>query len=188
MQLEKHSSPISKELLEEVRPFMATCWQDTYSDSLGHEVVANLVDNLGDGTLGGGLPGIGETLLLVRDGDTIVATCTYAYGDECGAVWGLYITRPYQRKGIGSQLLRVAAEAGKPDDTIQLFVMQDATDAINFYLRNQFVIANQIRGEILPGVATSCLLLSASVAALLATIPCDTALHPVASAGPCSVL
>ncbi|TPW28765.1 GNAT family N-acetyltransferase [Martelella alba] len=171
MKVEIHNSPISANLINEIQPFMAACWRDTYADTLGRETVERLVAKLGNGSLADDLPGIGETLVLIRDGGSIIATCIYIFGENGGAVWGLYIKRSYQRQGLGSQLLRIVAEAGEQGDTIQLLALQDSSQAINFYLRNQFVIQEQITTELVPGIEAQCLHLSTPIEALLSTIP-----------------
>ena len=97
--------PFATERAEDLLGFLKQSWLDTYIGEVGRNATNGLIKSvLGDG-LDALIPGNDEEACLGVIGSQIVGSIICAYRNGYLYVWGLYVGRQHQRRGIGRAML-----------------------------------------------------------------------------------
>lgn len=127
---------------QEIKELLNYVWIDTYKNFFTHETVKNITENFQT---------VKRTKLEIEDesrlfavakdnGGKIVGLAFANIKDESIFLNRLYIHPDYQRKGIGTSLLKFVADNYKDYDTILLEVEQENPKGLNFYKKHGFTI------------------------------------------------
>jgi len=84
-----------------------------------------------------------DNILVAKDGEAVVGFVAYGVSEEdvgpCGMIYGLYLLKEYQGRGIGWRLMQAAMEKLADQEAVALWVFKDNTKAIRFYERCGFL-------------------------------------------------
>lgn len=134
-----------------LRPLLQKCWAQTYADEQGKLVTAKLIETLGSDDIGGLVPITDETVFVATQDHHIIGCTVSAARHGVTYIWGCYVLREFQRKGIGSKLLRQAVLAHGKANMVQLTVLRSSLEAVKFYQALGFVIQSEGCFDLLPG-------------------------------------
>ena len=132
-----------------LRALWRATWRDTYGPVLGADRLHLIDQALAEPEIrsmfapdGGGFVGV------VADG--IVGSVCFAERHGIGYVWGMYVHPAHQRRGIGTALLRRAADAMVGAERLELSTITPAATA--FYRHLGFAVEGGSDFALFPGV------------------------------------
>ncbi len=123
-----------------LKGFWAVVWPLTYGALIGPAGVAALLDALAAADL---WVGVGQRTALAFAGGCLVGTAVTAERGAMADLWGMYVDPTLQRTGIGTALLRYAAEGLMQATELQARVLEPSLGAIAFYRRAGFVVVSR---------------------------------------------
>nr|WP_321463514.1 GNAT family N-acetyltransferase [uncultured Cohaesibacter sp.] len=125
--------PFATERAGDLLGFLKQSWLDTYIGEVGRSATNGLIQSvLGDG-LDALLPGNDEEACLGVIGSQIVGSIICAYRNGYLYIWGLYVGRQHQRKGIGRALLCHVMADRHEDVIVEVSVLRASERARRFY-------------------------------------------------------
>ncbi|GAB5510234.1 MAG: hypothetical protein Rhims3KO_16350 [Hyphomicrobiales bacterium] len=122
---------------------------------------------MGSDDLGGLVPITDETVFVATQGHHIIGCTVSAARHGVTYIWGCYVLREFQRKGIGSKLLRQAVLAHEPANKVQLIALKSSLEAVKFYQALGFDIQSEECFEPLPGHRLPSITMSAAAADII---------------------
>jgi ribosomal protein S18 acetylase RimI-like enzyme len=130
--------PYASSNVNSVRQHLSICWEETYQSIIGDAALAELIATLKSEDIGGIYSGGEETCFIAVDGSQsidnhIIGTCVAVCRQGIGYVWGCYVQQAYQRRGIGSELMRHCLVKLENVETVELSVLKDSLSAQRFY-------------------------------------------------------
>lgn len=162
--MEVEIEPFAKEKGDAFCAFLKQCWLDTYIGEVGPSATEALIHSmLGEG-IGSLVPGRDEKAYLAYLEAGIVGSVICAHRQHFLYVWGLYVNKEKQRRGLGVRLL-CHAMAGLHEDTIvEVSVLKASLKARAFYDKLGFREVSEEQYEMGAGHPVSSLVLQAPVA------------------------
>lgn len=149
-------------------PALNAMWRTTFTHSYGPQVrpfvLAAMVADFDTADCPALLPGLDEVGLCACAGGVPVASMIYAERHGTAYVWGAYVHPEWQRRGIGSRLLRALTGALCSSRQIEIRVLASSPQAIAFWQRHGFAHTGEEDLEIAPHAWTRAMIMSKNVA------------------------
>ncbi|WP_319568948.1 GNAT family N-acetyltransferase [Cohaesibacter marisflavi] len=156
--------PFAKEKGDAFRTFLKQCWLDTYISEVGRSATDGLIRSmLGDG-VHSLVPGRDEKAYLAYTGARLVGSIICAHRHHFLYVWGLYVAKDTQRRGLGCHLLDHAMTGLHADTIVEVSVLKASQKARDFYDKLGFRQVGEERYDMGAGNPVPSFILQAPVA------------------------
>lgn len=142
-------------------------WSATYGSTLGTDALAAMLAGLDQNGIAGMLPGRDERGYCLASQGEVIGSVIMAERGETAYLWGLYVRPDWQRRGIGSRLLRGSALGIEAATRVEVRVLSVSVAAISFYRKHGFTGIGEEDTEISDRVVRPCLVMAASTERLL---------------------
>lgn len=129
--------------LAPIREHFEVCFSESYAEDLDPAALKSLLDSLKSNDVGGLLPSRDEKRLVVLDDKKIIGSAIWATRSNITYIWGGYVRRDYQRKGVGSAMMLEILDHKPAATVFELSVMQSSQDAVAFYLSKGFSVVSE---------------------------------------------
>jgi ribosomal protein S18 acetylase RimI-like enzyme len=137
--------------LPSLRDFYRTVWRATYERTLGPAAVDILISGLEKSDLKHLLPSQSRRAGIADFGGLPVGTAFITEKDGIGYLWGMYVQPAWQRRGVGSALLRYVTNRPTQIVSLETQVHVASLQARAFYLKTGFREIGRKSSEVAPG-------------------------------------
>jgi ribosomal protein S18 acetylase RimI-like enzyme len=124
--------------LDDLREFYRSVWAATYLPTLGPAVVATLIEGIETSDLRHLLPSPPRHSAIATDEKRPIGTACINVTAETAALSAMYVDQRYQRRGVGTELLRYLVEKVSDNRRLEALVLESSAPAFAFYDRMGF--------------------------------------------------
>lgn len=142
-----------------LRDLYGAAFTATYGPTLGPSAAAAMLSALDASELRNMLPGRDERAAVATLSGQVVGSVIVAERGQVAYLWGMYIHPARQRRGVGSALLRHAADWLSQAALVEARVLPSSPWAVAFYGRHGFRETGQEPFEAAPGHAVQALVM-----------------------------
>jgi ribosomal protein S18 acetylase RimI-like enzyme len=137
--------------LDDLRGLYRAAWTSTYLPTLGPAALTVLITGMEASDLTHLLPGPKRYAAVATVGQKPVGTACINVSGEGGRLSAMYIDPRYQRRGVGTALLRYLAGKISGDGCLEAMVLESSTTALSFYSKLGFREIGQRSEEAVKG-------------------------------------
>ncbi|MEP5731384.1 MAG: GNAT family N-acetyltransferase [Sulfitobacter sp.] len=137
--------------LSALRQHFTSCFKETYADRLTSEELCGLIAGLNTPDLGGLLPGKDERIVTRGNHGDVSGCAIWALRAGTAYIWGFYVRKAEQRRGVGRSLLMGVLAVLPPQSRVKVQVLKDSPSAVAFYRHFGFEIEGEALHELAPG-------------------------------------
>jgi ribosomal protein S18 acetylase RimI-like enzyme len=126
-------------------------WTATYGPVISSAGLATILADLDSKGVTGLIPGRDEVAYVACDGPQVVGSAVFAERGGQAYLWAMYILPEYQRRGLGTALIRYGAARLNADSTVVAGVLKTSASALRFYAKLGFHPKGEYEFELAPG-------------------------------------
>jgi GNAT superfamily N-acetyltransferase len=156
--------------LDDLREFYRVVWAATYIPTLGSAVVAALIEGVEASDLGHLLPGPNRHFAIATMAEQPIGTACINLTSEAAVLSAMYIDQRYQRRGLGTELLRYLVEKVSDNCRLEALVLESSAAALAFYNRIGLREIGRRSTEAAPGYLARFVIMSVPIPDLRAQI------------------
>jgi ribosomal protein S18 acetylase RimI-like enzyme len=162
-----YSGPRARDL-DNLRELYRSIWTATYLPTLGPAVVATLIAGVEASDLKHLLPDSNRYSAISTLDEQPVGTVCISVTDKTAMLSAMYIHQRYQRRGIGTALLRYLVEKLRDSGRLEALVLESTAAALRFYDRMGFCEIDRRSADAVRGQSARLVMLSIPLADLRA--------------------